>query len=105
MYMSDAQHVHMKEVTLTELRRNIFRLVDEAIATGEPIVVKRKGRTITVAPDTPASRGRRPAPDDEEGWARFWAEPSEIQEDLTLEEIEAAGEAYWQYREGPTLKP
>ena len=44
MYMSGPQHVHMKEVTLTELRRNIFRLVDEALETGEPIVVKRKGQ-------------------------------------------------------------
>jgi prevent-host-death family protein len=36
----------MKEVTLTELRRNIFRLVDEALATGEPIVVTRKGQRV-----------------------------------------------------------
>jgi antitoxin (DNA-binding transcriptional repressor) of toxin-antitoxin stability system len=107
----------MKEVTLTELRRNIFRLVDEALATGEPIVVKRKGRTVTLAPDAESprgrrltthaarTRGRRPAPDDEEGWAKFWATPSEIQEDLTLEEIEAAGEAYWQPNDGPLLEP
>ena len=103
MYMSDAQHVHMKEVTLTELRRNIFRLVDEALATGEPIVVKRRGRTVTVAPDAPASRGRRPAPDDEEGWARFWAEPSEIKEDLSLEEINEASRAYWRWDGEPEL--
>jgi len=95
----------MKEVTLTELRRNIFRLVDEALATGEPIVVKRKGHTVRVVPERTGQRVERPAPNDEEGWAKFWATPSEIQEDLTLEEIEAAGEAYWQYREGPTLKP
>jgi antitoxin (DNA-binding transcriptional repressor) of toxin-antitoxin stability system len=94
----------MKEVTLTELRRNIFRLVDEALETGEPIVVKRKGRTVTLAPDGARPRGARPAPDDEEGWAKFWATPSEIQEDLTLEEIEAAGEAYWQIREWPPFK-
>ena len=105
MYMSGPQHVHMKEVTLTELRRNIFRLVDQALETGEPIVVKRKGRTVTVAPDVASLHGSRPAPGDVDGWAKFWATPSEIQEDLTLEEIEAAGEAYWQFREGPPIKP
>lgn len=86
---------------MTELRRNLFRLVDEALETGEPIVVNRKGRSVTVAPDAVGRRGERPAPDDGEGWAKFWATPSEIQEDLTLEEIEAAGEAYWQLREWP----
>jgi len=95
--------MYMKEVTLTDLRRNIFRLVDEALETGEPITVKRKGRTVTVAPDAANRRGSRPAPD-EEGWKRFWATPSEIQADLTLEEIEAAGEAYWQTRDWPPLR-
>ena len=90
---------------MTELRRNLFRLVDEALATGEPIVVNRKGHTVKVVPEPASRRESRPAPDDEEGWARFWATPSEIQEDLSLEEIEAAGEAYWQTREWPPLKP
>jgi hypothetical protein len=38
-------------------------------------------------------------------WRRFWATPSEIKEDLTLEEIEAAGEAYWRMSEGPEPSP
>ena len=75
MYMSGPQHVHMKEVTLTELRRNIFRLVDEALETGEPIVVKRKGHTVTLVPGATIASVGRLAPDDEEGWERFWAEP------------------------------
>ena len=103
MYMSHAQHVHMKEVTLTELRRNIFRLVDEALETGEPIVVKRKGRTVTLAPDGARPRSGRPAPGDEEGWAEFWATPSEIHEDLSLEEINAAVRSYWRWDEEPEL--
>jgi len=37
----------------------------------------------------------------EERWRKFWAEPSEIKEDLTLDEIEAAGEAYWRLSEPP----
>jgi antitoxin (DNA-binding transcriptional repressor) of toxin-antitoxin stability system len=93
----------MKEVTLTELRRNIFRLVDEALETGEPIVVKRKGRTVTLAPDGPTPQNGRPAPADAEAWARFWAEPSEIQENLTLEEINAAVRSYWHWDEESEL--
>jgi prevent-host-death family protein len=75
MYIFRAQHVHMKQVTLTELRRNIFRLIDEALATGEPIVVKRRGRTVTLVPEAVEARRGKLAPDDEEGWAKFWAEP------------------------------
>lgn len=93
----------MKEVTLTELRRNIFRLVDEALETGEPIVVRRKGRTVTLAPDGAPRRSGRPAPGDEEAWAKFWAEPSEIQEDLSLDEINAAVRSYWRWDEEPEL--
>jgi PHD/YefM family antitoxin component YafN of YafNO toxin-antitoxin module len=102
MYMSGAQHVHMKEVTLTELRRNIFRLVDEALATGEPILVKRKGKRVIIKPDRPASH--KEATDDwlEARWRRkFGDTPSEIEEGLTLQEIEEAGEAYWQPSEKP----
>jgi prevent-host-death family protein len=103
MYMSGDQPVHMKQVTITELRRNIFRLIDEALETGEPIVLNRKGRRVVlqgdpaVSAETEAARQAR--------WRKFWATPSEIQENLTLEEIEAAGEAYWRMNETPELDP
>jgi prevent-host-death family protein len=103
MYMFDAQHVHMKEVTLTELRRNIFRLVDEALATGEPIVVKRKGRTVTVIPEAASPQGRL-APDDEEGWAKFWAEPPPPEwrdYDLSFEALDRASKEYWKWDAEP----
>jgi antitoxin (DNA-binding transcriptional repressor) of toxin-antitoxin stability system len=91
----------MKEVTLTELRRNIFRLVDEALATGEPIVVKRKGQRVLIGPDQPPTK--EPAVDAwlQARWRNYFDSPAEIEEDLTLEEIEAAGEAYWQLRPNP----
>jgi prevent-host-death family protein len=94
----------MKTVTITELRRNIFRLIDEALETGEPIVLNRRGKRVVLSPETlsapvetDAARAAR--------WRRFWATPSEIREDLTLEEIEAAGEAYWRRSEGPEPSP
>ena len=101
MYMCDAQHVHMKEVTLTELRRNIFRLVDEAIATGEPIVVKRKGQRLVIGPERPLTKEHAVDARLEARWRNFFDSPAEIEEGLTLQEIEEAGEAYWQPSANP----
>src|SRR5665213_3186435 len=58
MYMILDDAVHMKTVTMTELRRNLFHLVDEAVATGEAIVVERKGARIVIRGEP--KRPRRP---------------------------------------------
>lgn len=104
MYSLRPQHVHMKTVTITELRRNIFQLIDETLETGEPIVLNRKGKRVILSPEilappveTETAQSAR--------WRRFWATPSEIEEGLTLEEIEAAGEAYWRRSDGPDPSP
>src|ERR1700722_3705794 len=55
MYMPGRQHVHMKTVTITELRRNIFRLIDETLETGEPIVLNRKGKRLVLSRGAPTS--------------------------------------------------
>ena len=36
-------------------------------------------------------------------WRRFWAEPASVYEDLTLDEIEEAGDAYWRWDGEPKL--
>jgi antitoxin (DNA-binding transcriptional repressor) of toxin-antitoxin stability system len=38
------------KVTATALRQNIYALLDEALATGEPIEVERKGKTLKIVP-------------------------------------------------------
>jgi hypothetical protein len=48
MYMRDGQHVHMPKITLTELRKDLFRLADKALETGEPVVIERNGRTMVL---------------------------------------------------------
>jgi prevent-host-death family protein len=93
----------MKTVTITELRRNIFQLIDEALETGEPIVVHRKGRRVTLRGEEPSAATAETEEERAERWRKFWAEPSEIQEDLSLEDIEAAGEAYWRWDEESEL--
>jgi len=91
----------MKEVTLTELRRNIFRLVDEALETGEPIVVKRKGKRILIGPDPPLTEEQPAEAPLAARWRNYFDSPAEIEEGLTLQEIEEAGEAYWQPSPNP----
>jgi hypothetical protein len=103
MYMSASQHVHMKEVTLTELRRNIFRLVDEALATGEPILVKRKGQRLVIGPDRPLTKEQAVDAWLEARWRNYFDSPAEIEEGLSLQDIEEAGEAYWQPSAGPDV--
>ncbi|MGH6986644.1 MAG: hypothetical protein ACRED9_07385 [Caulobacteraceae bacterium] len=89
-------------MTITELRRNIFRLVDEALATGEPIVFRRRGRRMILRSEGGESSAAAEHDEErDERWRRFWAAPAEIHEDLSLEEIESAGETYWRWRAGP----
>jgi antitoxin (DNA-binding transcriptional repressor) of toxin-antitoxin stability system len=38
------------KVTATALRQNIYAILDEALATGEPIEVERKGKTLKIVP-------------------------------------------------------
>lgn len=38
----------MPKITLTELRKDLFRLADKALETGEPVVIERNGRTMVL---------------------------------------------------------
>jgi antitoxin (DNA-binding transcriptional repressor) of toxin-antitoxin stability system len=94
----------MKQVTITELRRNIFKLIDEALETGEPIVVKRKGRRVVLRGEA-AQRGETEA-ERAERWRRFWAEPAPPgweDVDLSPEDIRQERAAYWRWDEEPEL--
>ena len=44
------------EVSATELRKNIYKLLDQVIESGHPLTVKRKGRKLLIGPVQPASR-------------------------------------------------
>jgi hypothetical protein len=63
----------MKVVTLTEFRKNLFRLVDEVLETGEPIVIDRKGGRLVVRGEAPLTTSEEAAR--AEKWRRFWASP------------------------------
>ncbi|MBJ7448362.1 MAG: type II toxin-antitoxin system Phd/YefM family antitoxin [Brevundimonas sp.] len=63
----------MIEVTMTELRRDLFRLIDRMAETGEPLRVKRHGRAVDLTARTPDKTVAEMTP--QERWARFVARP------------------------------
>ncbi|MGI9280864.1 MAG: hypothetical protein ACR2PX_14750 [Endozoicomonas sp.] len=49
-----ASEPHENEVTLTQLRKNIYQLVDEVIASGKPLTLNRRGCSLRLAVVSPA---------------------------------------------------
>ncbi len=35
-------------ISVTELRANLYRLIDEVIATGQPLTIERNGHTVVI---------------------------------------------------------
>jgi hypothetical protein len=44
------------QVTASQLRQNIYRLLDRVLETGEPLEIVRKGRRLRLLPDEQPSR-------------------------------------------------
>lgn len=38
-------------ITASELRQNVYRLIDRTLETGEPLQIRRGGRTLRLVPD------------------------------------------------------
>ena len=45
-------------ITATALRADVYRILDEALASGEPVEVTRGNRTLRIVPDDPATSTR-----------------------------------------------
>ena len=43
-------------MTASELRRDIYRVLDRVIETGEPVIIERKGRRIRISAEEAPSR-------------------------------------------------
>ena len=71
-------------VTASQLRENVYRILDEAIATGNPVEVLRKGAVLKIVPEKRPSKldrlkkrkGFVGDPDDIIGmdWSKYWTE-------------------------------
>ena len=96
----------MKTVTITELRRNIFRLIDESLATGEPIVLNRKGKRVVLGPEAAAPALPETEEERTERRRKFWDEPPPPgweDCDLSFEALDRASKEYWKWDEEPEL--
>jgi antitoxin (DNA-binding transcriptional repressor) of toxin-antitoxin stability system len=72
------------QITASKLRENIYRILDQAIATGAPVEVLRKGTVLRIVPEKRASKldrlkkrtGFDGDPDDIIGmdWLKEWTE-------------------------------
>lgn len=63
----------MSEITLTDMRKDLFRLVDEMVETGRPLRVRRGSRVIELVSRVLEEDGRLPTPQDR--WAKFLNKP------------------------------
>lgn len=71
-------------IKATSLRQNLYQLLDEVLATGQPIVVERKGRRLHIIPEGQTSKLERleshssinGAPEDllNLDWSEYWSE-------------------------------
>ena len=54
-----------RKVTATELRKNIYKLLDDVLQSNIPLEVERKGKKIIISPAESVSKiaGLRPHPD------------------------------------------
>jgi len=71
-------------ITASKLRENVYRILDDAIATGMPVEVLRKGVIVRIVPEKQTSKLDRLKkkrnvfagdPDDIIGmdWSRYWS--------------------------------
>lgn len=49
-------------ITPSELRANLYRLLDEVLETGVPLEIERRGRHLRIVADPPVSRLDRLVP-------------------------------------------
>ena len=43
-------------ITASKLRENVYRILDEAVATGKPVEIVRKGAVLTIVPPKRVSK-------------------------------------------------
>lgn len=85
----------MSEITLTDMRKDLFRLVDEMVETGRPLRVRRGSKVIEVVTRVLADDGRVPTP--QERWAKFLKKPErEFSGSADFEVLEYG--AHWEWR-------
>lgn len=95
VYVQKSYHVHMSQPSLTDVRKNLFRVVDEMLATDKPYRVTRGGKTIELSArlvDDAATLTPQ------ERWQRFLKRPKRHSDKPSdFEALENAG--HWEWRD------
>ena len=91
MYKSETYFVQMKQVTISELRRNLAQYLDEAVATGEPLIIRRKHGRLVLRSE-PANSEQSSRAERMKGY--FAAGSNLVPETLTIEEARRLTLAY-----------
>lgn len=47
----------MQNLTLTALRKNLFQVADQVLATGEPVIIERHGRRLALVAESAQTAG------------------------------------------------
>lgn len=45
-------------ITASKLRQDVYRILDEVLATGEPVEIRRKGQTLRIVAESVPARSR-----------------------------------------------
>ncbi|HHB91214.1 MAG TPA: type II toxin-antitoxin system Phd/YefM family antitoxin [Anaerolineae bacterium] len=46
-------------ISPTELRKNIYKILDQVLETGQPVEIKRRGRVLRIVPAEPVDKFQR----------------------------------------------
>ncbi len=46
-------------ISPTELRKNIYKILDQVLETGQPVEIKRRGSVLRIVPAEPVDRFQR----------------------------------------------
>lgn len=48
--------IAMEKLSITQLRQNLFNIIDRVLATGEPVEIERHGKRVLIMPEHGAGR-------------------------------------------------
>ncbi len=49
-------------LTPTELRKNVYKILDQVLETGKPVDIKRRGKVLRIVPAKPVDKFQRLTP-------------------------------------------
>jgi prevent-host-death family protein len=54
--MTVVRYYSVMPMSASDLRRNVYRVLDRVVETGQPVEIERRGRRLRIVPAEPASK-------------------------------------------------